>query len=102
MYFHGTEDRVCPYEGSGSPWFDPPAEDLAKRWAKHNKCSGEWVEEIVSAEVVRYTWAECEAETEFYKIVGGGHQWPGTSWPATQDISASLALWDFFGLHGRS
>ncbi len=100
MYFHGTADRLCPYAGSGSPWFDPPAEDLAKRWARHNKCTGDWIEEMLTSEVVRYTWTDCAAKTEFYKIVGGGHQWPGT-FGATRDISASVTLWDFFGLRKK-
>ena len=41
MYFHGTDDFVCPYEGTGPEWYDPPREETARRWARHNRCANE-------------------------------------------------------------
>ena len=32
IYFHGTEDTVCPYEGDCSDWKEPPREECAQRW----------------------------------------------------------------------
>jgi polyhydroxybutyrate depolymerase len=47
-----------------------------------------------------------DAEVLFYRVAGGGHNWPGdsTSWPAwaapvNQDFSASAEIWDFFRRH---
>jgi polyhydroxybutyrate depolymerase len=42
-----------------------------------------------------------------YKVLGGGHTWPGTSVDlsplgvTTQEIVASELLWDFFAAHPR-
>eukprot|EP01043_Picozoa_sp_COSAG02_P011194 COSAG02_NODE_408_length_22892_cov_35.212785_20_plen_270_part_00 len=38
IYFHGTDDNVCPYDGTGPCWYDPPREETARRWARHNHC----------------------------------------------------------------
>jgi poly(3-hydroxybutyrate) depolymerase len=47
-----------------------------------------------------------DAEVLFYRVAGGGHNWPGdsTSWPAwaapvNQDFSASQGIWNFFSRH---
>ncbi|WAC01354.1 T9SS type A sorting domain-containing protein [Lacinutrix neustonica] len=34
---------------------------------------------------------------EHFKVIGGGHTWPGTSYgSANQDINASEEIWNFF------
>ena len=50
IYFHGTEDNVCPYLGDCSGgWFEPPREECAQRWGRHNGCTAgsgyDWAEE---------------------------------------------------------
>jgi poly(3-hydroxybutyrate) depolymerase len=52
IYFHGTEDSVCPYLGDCSCWKEPPREECAHRWGRHNLCTTgtgyDWTEEQVS------------------------------------------------------
>ena len=82
MYFHGTDDFVCPYEGTGPEWYDPPREETARRWARHNRCANEDPEiEQVSELAQRWVWSGCTAPTEYYKIEDFGHTWPGCAQP---------------------
>jgi|AACY02.17.fsa_nt_gi Poly(3-hydroxybutyrate) depolymerase len=95
----GTEDRVCPYEGDGPCWFDPHREEIAQRWARHNRCAGEWAEEQVSELAFKYSWpaGECDlAETVFYKLEDFGHSWPGALGESRSGIDASELMWQFF------
>lgn len=101
IYFHGSDDFVVPFAGSGEPWNDPPVPELMQNWAEHNGCDSERLEERVSAEVVRYFWANCDAPTSWYLVEGGGHTWPGALeipplGHTTTDISATRILWDLF------
>ena len=60
--------------------------------------------ERISPEVMRYTWAGCEAETVLYVVEGGGHTWPGRPTPGfeeqfgptTLDIEATPLMFEFF------
>lgn len=122
LAFHGTEDPIIPYAGGGlnartiaeqNLYHDalPPGvpEPLGQdqsmaRWAAHNGCGKPAVEERVSAEVRRRTWPSCDAETVLYIVEGGGHSWPGKSFPefetmfghTTTDIDATSLLTEFF------
>ena len=87
MYFHGTDDFVCPYEGTGPEWYDPPREETARRWARHNRCANEDPEiEQVSELAQRWVWSGCTAPTEYYKIEDFGHTWPGCAQPPSLPI----------------
>jgi len=54
--------------------------------------------------VEMYTYTECNGDSEiiFYKVIDGGHTWPGAGnaeFPTVftnQDIDASLEIWNFF------
>lgn len=101
VYFHGSDDFVVPFAGSGDPWNDPPVPELMQNWAEHNGCDPERIEERISPEVLRYSWNGCEASVEWYLVEGGGHTWPGAlDIPAlghtTHDISATEIMWDLF------
>lgn len=120
--FHGTKDPILPYEGGGlnatriaeqSYYVDGlPAglpeplgvEESMARWAAHNGCAADAVDEPVSAEVRRRTWPGCEAETVLYIVDGGGHTWPGKPFPqfepifgaTTIDIDATSLIFELF------
>ncbi len=101
IYFHGTADSVVPIQGSDDPWNDPPVPEAMQRWADHNGCEGGPIEQSVSDEVVHFSWAGCEASTEWYRVEGGGHTWPGGVQReggayTTSDISASDLIWELF------
>ena len=126
--FHGLEDPVVPYQGGGLSSVaiadqnfykgglpqglavPTGVDESMRRWAEHNGCSAEPVEERVSPEVRKRTWQGCGAATVLYIVDNGGHAWPGKPQPAfeaqfghgTTDIDASnLAFTFFFDQIGR-
>ncbi len=101
LSFQGDADRVVPIEGSGEPWFDPSMAEVMRSWAVHNECDTQSLAQRINSEVVRYYWRNCEAETEWYLIEGGGHVWPGGALTGRDrdvslEISASELIWEFF------
>lgn len=120
--FHGFEDPIVPYEGGGlnsvtianqNFYLGDLPEGMAtptgvdesmRRWAEHNGCEPEPVEEQVSPEVRKQTWSSCEAPTVLFIVDNGGHAWPGRPQPAfeasfghgTTEIDASALLFEFF------
>lgn len=127
MAFHGDEDPFVSYQDDegdaaqiadrhlwkGNPPPDVPvhegAEQAMANWAAHNRCDAEPLVENISAEVVRTEWQDCDADTVFYHVVGGGHTWPSRPVPAfeatfgytTMDIDATRLMFEFFFDHQR-
>jgi len=111
--FHGTADKLAPYEGGKSPIAPVPFANIPQ-WAAHvaqrNQCKGQPSETRIAASVRRLAYANCAANADMilYTIEGGGHTWPGgahlAEWIAgrtTDEISASRILWDFYSAHPR-
>ena len=106
MIFHGTADPVVPYYGGhvGGPSGTPvqPAEASAALWAKHNGCRAGPVETKLSSQVVRLSWNGCAVPVVMYRIVGGGHTWPGAAIKVkalgltTEQVSATAEMWKLF------
>lgn len=118
--FHGDADPIVPFEGGGLNSVTiadqnyyrgevPPSvavptgvEESMAGWAEHNGCDPEPQEEAVSDEVRHLTWQGCDARTELYVVVGGGHQWPGRPQaafesqfgPGTTDVDATARFLD--------
>ncbi|HTD49285.1 MAG TPA: PHB depolymerase family esterase [Acidimicrobiia bacterium] len=106
IIFHGTADPVVPYYGGhiGGPngLRIAPAEQTAAAWAKHNGCTAGAAQTRLSSQVVTLTWKGCKAPVVMYRIVGGGHTWPGSAieLPAlgltTHQVSATAQMWKLF------
>jgi polyhydroxybutyrate depolymerase len=113
--WHGTDDAVVGYDGSdfiSRREMSLSAEDSVKWWAEKNGGAKEPKIEPLenkSADdgttVERWTFAG-PAPVVFYKILGGGHTWPGM--PAggekllgkvCRDVNASDVIWEFFSNH---
>lgn len=91
--FHGTDDPIEPFDKDLAA-FDEFAADAGCFERK-------WIDFL--AEVVIHQYLHCSSV--FYRIVGGGHSWPGSpiadQQPAslghtTMDIDATAWSWDFF------
>ena len=115
-YFSGTADPEVPYIGGAmnNPSVTPiVAVDTAVQfWVDNNNCQA--IETVVNipntvtsdnseVEFYKYTDCDCNADVYFYKIINGGHTWPGVPIPqfpqlgnTNEDIHASYELWDFF------
>ncbi len=105
MQIHGTADPTVAYGGST---FGVGIEDLIAYWVEHNNCANTpdtvFVEEGPAADncsAVKISYTDCDTDREviFFKIIDGGHTWPGAFIPVgvtNQDINASIEIWNFF------
>lgn len=102
--FHGTADRIVPYDGQGVVL--PPVRDWAAAWAGRDACAAGPEVVFRNGEVTGEAWTDCAGGSEviLYTIEGRGHSWPGADLLpglaiATRDIVATDAMWDFFVRH---
>lgn len=106
MEIHGTSDNTVAYNGTPSISISIP--ELLKFWQNKNGCDLNPIIEMVPNSNVgdnttseRHTYVNCEngKEVIHYKVIGGGHTWPGagiTTGPTSQDFVASATIWEFF------
>jgi len=119
--FHGTDDVVVPYDGSGESSLAPGGQielflnridDEFAEFAADAGCEPEPVITERSANVNEASFQGCPdgVEMTFYEIEGAGHTWPGSlvslaiSQAAglgvtTNEINASQVSWEFFQRH---
>jgi polyhydroxybutyrate depolymerase len=122
LAFHGTADGIVPYAGGayffgvaeGSALGVPaakPVDDAAAAWAAFDGCGTPPTTSFVADDVQRVTWPHCpkRATVELYRVVGGGHTWPGAIairserlGETTASISATKLMLDFFDTHPRA
>jgi len=101
--FHGTEDRIVPYDGVPVLGF-PAIEQWAGEWAQRGRCGAPVRTITVAEDVERRVWPGCEADVELYTVFGGRHGWPGSDralaeMDSTESINASELIWRFFDRH---
>jgi polyhydroxybutyrate depolymerase len=109
--FHGTADRVTPYNG-GRTWVAPrPFPHIptwTANWARRNRCGPNPIDSVVAANVTRLEYTNCadDADVVLYTVQGGGHSWPGgkaiPEWmlgPTSRSIDATSQMWAFFREH---
>ena len=93
----GTDDLVSPYNGIvfGGIEYYISAAATHSYWATHNNCNATATMSTVSPSVERYTWSTASgcAYVEELKVIGGGHDWPGSFGNMT--IDANTEIWQF-------
>ena len=93
----GTVDLVSPYNGIvfGGIEYYISAAATHSYWATHNNCVTTATMNTVSPSVERYTWSTTPgcAYVEELKVIGGGHDWPGSFGNMT--IDANIEIWGF-------
>ena len=116
--FHGTNDEVVPYDGSGEssmapgqtvPLFALKILDEFAEFAAEAGCDIEPRVAQLSPQVTSFDFQNCadDVQMTFYEIEGGGHSWPGSAvslavseaiglGATTDEISASETSWAFF------
>ena len=97
MTILGTDDFISPYDGiifNGIEYYIS-AEATHSYWATHNNCNATATMSTVSPSVERYTWATASgcSYVEELKVIGGGHDWPGSFGNMT--IDANVEIWQF-------
>lgn len=117
IFFNGTADPAMPYQGGPmqNPQVTPvvPVDTAVQFWVNHNLCESEsdWIQvpdsfpdDLSTAEYKSFTNCACNADVQFFKLINGGHTWPGVYIAAQEDIlgntnrdiHASRELWKFF------
>ncbi len=121
LMIHGTHDPLVPFEGGRRRrgrqiLLSAPA--TAQHWARLAGCVEgpvvnylpDYAHDGTRVRYDVYSGGQDGAEVILYVIEGGGHTWPG-GWAylpermigkTSQQIDASLIIWDFFQRHTRS
>ncbi|MFM7079240.1 MAG: alpha/beta hydrolase family esterase [Bacteroidota bacterium] len=85
MQIHGTSDAIVSYNGSAQGGKSVP--DVIGLWVGQNSCATPPQVQLLpdvntqdNSTVEKSVYAPCSTGTEvnLYKVIGGGHQWPGT------------------------
>jgi len=105
LQMHGTSDAVVPYNGI---FFSKPIIEVLEYWVNYNNCNTTPVftelpdidpNDGSTVEHYAYNDGENGVAVEHYKIIGGGHTWPGNAFGGAgtnNDINASAEIWSFF------
>ncbi|MDX1691779.1 MAG: PHB depolymerase family esterase [Acidimicrobiia bacterium] len=99
--FHALDDRIARYDGFGPLLVG--IDDWAAAWADRNRCATAGPDSTAVADgVERLAWAGCEADVVLYRLLTGGHTWPGgdaAAGTAGIDLDATARMWSFFVEH---
>ena len=108
IHFHGTADRLNPYEGATTAaGFEFLAvEEAISFWVEKNACPTP-AQRTESGTIQHDVYAPCtqNSAVELYTIQEGEHAWPGGEAVSqqvgepTMEISATLLMWEFFSAH---
>lgn len=105
MQISGTADGTVPYNGGPGVM---PVDSVVKYWVTKNICNPTAAFSNVpnintgdgsTAERYVYSGGLSGSSVELYKVIGGGHTWPGSPYiigVTNQDFSASKEIWRFF------
>ena len=102
--FHGDADAVNPYEGNADKRWGYTTQLAVHSWARMNGCQAGPGVEPVTEHVTSETYTTCRgrADVVLYKVAGGSHSWPGgNGGDATQEVSATELIWEFFTHYRR-
>lgn len=109
MEIHGTADPVRTWNGAGPVTQAVNVDTLIKHWVRLNGCSPvpdcDTLPDIITTDnssVYHYTYAGglAGSSVEFYKVINGGHTWPGSLVKepfgnTNMDFSACEVIWKF-------
>lgn len=111
LQIHGTADMVVNYNGFPTSL---GVDETLNLWASKNNCGSETstvnipntnTTDLCTAEQIDYTSCTGCGQIRFFKIIGGGHTWPGgaidlpSNGPTNRDIEATREIWNFFQMH---
>jgi polyhydroxybutyrate depolymerase len=113
MEIHGTADATVPYQGGG---FMEAIPNVLNYWVNFNNCNATPVITDVPNTILSdgctamhyfYAGGTSGVDVEHYKVIDGGHTWPGSMFNigvTNNDFNASKKIWQFFlqyDLNGR-
>ena len=113
MEIHGTSDAIVAYNGSLG---NKTVEEVIDLWVNKNNCnSTPTITQVpntnttdeATAEHYLYPDGDNGHTVELYKVIDGGHTWPGGAIPiptfgnTCMDFSASKEIWRFFSQYSN-
>jgi polyhydroxybutyrate depolymerase len=129
LAFHGTADPIVPYGGgayfSGASGASAatraigsrlgvlqaqPVDDAVAKWAAFDGCGTPATTTATAPDVEHVVYPGCppSGAVELYRVLGGGHTWPGgiavnadRLGPTTTSIDATALMLAFFDAHPR-
>jgi polyhydroxybutyrate depolymerase len=110
LHIHGTADTWVPINGTSDIY---SADQTISYWTSLNDCVQVDTTTLPDLDptdgctVERTTYTVCSENCDvvYYKVINGGHTWPGAGPPGysagktTQDFNASVEIWNFFKNH---
>jgi len=110
LHFSGTASLTTPWEGTDIKW---PVMKTVDYWVENNNCmlSADTVlladidlSDNTTVEKISYTNCLDETSVVLYKVINGGHSWPGCSHQITwdregfknYDVNAGVEIWHYF------
>ncbi len=113
LKFHGTADQIIPYGGRNDYC---SVQQTLTYWTNFNHCNLPDTTLLFNIDTldgctvqkIKYTFYQDSGEVVHYKVLNGGHSWPGGDTAyftylsvgpignTTMDINASELMWDFF------
>ncbi len=105
LQIHGTKDIWVFIDGL-KEWLS--VDETLRSWINFNNCDSSDMTVLPDLDptdnctIEKYRYINCtnNSKVVYYKIIDGGHTWPG-SWPEAYqntnfDINASIEIWNFF------
>ncbi len=113
IHIHGTADNTNPYIGTSTM---TPIPDLIQFWVNQNSCNTTPTIAAVpdidpgdgaTAEQYVYSGGVDGHTIEHFKVIEGGHSWPGGPMPSSSqvtcmDFDASREIWHFFSQYEKA
>ncbi|MGA2810960.1 MAG: PHB depolymerase family esterase [Candidatus Acidiferrum sp.] len=101
LIFHGTADRLVPYDGGVTTQINNSVPKAVDFWVKRDGCSGAPERgEIAEAHSEKYSACQDGTAVALYAIQGGRHMWPGHVLSGNS-VPATDLMWSFFAAHPK-
>ena len=106
LAFHGTADRINPYDGGHTDRWKESVPEAARRWAVANGLPAKPIDLTMSPALTRSTYGRegQPGEVTLWTARGAGHTWPGARvgfflrlllGRTTTEIDATAKIWSF-------
>ena len=105
LHIHGTKDNMVFIDGL-KEWRS--VEETVRYWTNFNNCDISEMTVLQDSDptddctVEKYSYTNCtnNSNVTYYKVINGGHTWPG-AYPiiyqnTNKDMDASIEIWNFF------
>jgi polyhydroxybutyrate depolymerase len=102
--FHGTADRINPFDGSGNQRWNESVPDAAEAWARALGLPSDPTRRELTAHLTRLDYGDPDEDAAVTLFIsrGAGHTWPGSRLPlslrlilgrTSKEIDATDEIW---------